>query len=221
MGLNDLGSEGAYKWSDGSPLSYTNYAPNEPNDWMGLEDCLEMRRYDGKWNDQSCGRKQPFVCRKHNNTVIPPFTMIPPTPGPALGKCKPGWINYDKSCYKFVFTQLQNWANAQSVCKASTNGSMAGNLITINSMYEQAFVTTMIKNYKGILWIGLNDLHTEGTYMWADNSPVNYVNWEKGKPSYNYYADCVAMTTGNQVSIGRWDVQSCTNFHGYICESGE
>jgi hypothetical protein len=88
------------------------------------------------------------------------------------------------------------------------------------SRYEQAFVSTMIKDYQANLWIGLNDLHTEGTYSWVGNTPVSYVNWERGKPSYNYYADCVAMKTG-KVSLGRWDVQVCSAFQGYICEAGE
>ncbi|KAK3750396.1 hypothetical protein QZH41_005564 [Actinostola sp. cb2023] len=218
IGLNDLGTEGVYTWSDASPLSYTNFANNEPNDWRGMEDCMEMRRYDGKWNDQNCGLQQPFVCRKHNNSVIPPYTMVPPTPGPAVGKCNPTWVNYDKSCYKFVFMELQNWANAQSVCQAGANGNMNGSLVSINNMYEQAFISTVINGYHGNLWIGLNDIHTEGTYAWIDNNPVTFVNWEKGKPSYSYYSDCVDMMT-TKASLGRWDVQACTNFHGYICEA--
>lgn len=67
-GLNDRGSEGGYRWSDGSPLGYTNWATTEPNDMNGAEDCAEViilptwKGYTDKWNDQSCKSTRPYVC---------------------------------------------------------------------------------------------------------------------------------------------------------------
>uniref|UniRef100_A0A3Q3ME95 C-type lectin domain-containing protein n=1 Tax=Mastacembelus armatus TaxID=205130 RepID=A0A3Q3ME95_9TELE len=41
IGLNDRVTEG-YSWSDGSPLSYTNWGHGEPNNHEGRENCVEM-----------------------------------------------------------------------------------------------------------------------------------------------------------------------------------
>ena len=67
IGLNDIGTEASYKWSDGSPVAYTNYNYREPNDWIGVEDCLEMYRWNGKWNDLHCSMLRPYICKKTNS----------------------------------------------------------------------------------------------------------------------------------------------------------
>ena len=67
IGLNDIGTEASYKWSDGSPVAYTNYNYKEPNDLIGVEDCLEMYRWNGKWNDVHCSMLRPYICKKTNS----------------------------------------------------------------------------------------------------------------------------------------------------------
>ena len=37
-----------YRWSDSSPLDYTNWNPGEPNDANGEEQCAEIETFDGK-----------------------------------------------------------------------------------------------------------------------------------------------------------------------------
>ena len=51
IGLTDQTSEGTFKWINGVPATYTNWAPNEPNDWNGFEDYGSWG--GGKWNDLS------------------------------------------------------------------------------------------------------------------------------------------------------------------------
>ena len=63
IGLNDLGLESSFKWSDGSPVQYTNYASREPNDFFKQEDCVEMHRFSGTWNDNHCSRRSPYICK--------------------------------------------------------------------------------------------------------------------------------------------------------------
>jgi len=40
-------------WSDGSPLDFTEWDKNEPNN-QGLENCVEYREKTGGWNDKNC-----------------------------------------------------------------------------------------------------------------------------------------------------------------------
>ena len=61
IGYEDRAMEGTFEWTDGSPLGYTNWRPNEPNDFNGNEDCTEFRR-DGGWNDNNCDRPFRSVC---------------------------------------------------------------------------------------------------------------------------------------------------------------
>ena len=65
VGATDAETEGTWKWEDGEPFTYTNWAANEPNG-NDTENCLEMDYYL-QWNDIQCGGQDTnihkfFVC---------------------------------------------------------------------------------------------------------------------------------------------------------------
>uniref|UniRef100_A0A3Q4H1J0 C-type lectin domain-containing protein n=1 Tax=Neolamprologus brichardi TaxID=32507 RepID=A0A3Q4H1J0_NEOBR len=77
IGLNDLFYAG-YSWSDGTPLSHTNWGNGEPNNHEGREDCVEMvSNANGTyslWNDLNCDAHQDWICKitKGKNPILPP-----------------------------------------------------------------------------------------------------------------------------------------------------
>uniref|UniRef100_A0A8C7XN08 C-type lectin domain-containing protein n=1 Tax=Oryzias sinensis TaxID=183150 RepID=A0A8C7XN08_9TELE len=66
IGLSDLLAENQYAWSDGvSPVLYTHWDTNEPNNVGGTEHCVTMKHnmlMSGKWNDDACHKNHSFVC---------------------------------------------------------------------------------------------------------------------------------------------------------------
>ena len=62
-GYNDVTVEGYWDW-DGPYSSYTNWAPNEPNNSGGYEDCAVLNQLGpgGAWNDIHCNTSLYFVC---------------------------------------------------------------------------------------------------------------------------------------------------------------
>ena len=63
IGGTDAAIDGTWKWSpSGTPLSYTNWASGEPNNYGRNEDCVHLSGTSGKWNDVNCARKFKFVC---------------------------------------------------------------------------------------------------------------------------------------------------------------
>lgn len=59
---SDLGHEGKFVWlSNGAPLTYENFMPNQPDNYGSKEHCLEIRD-KGLWNDLPCDFRQYFVC---------------------------------------------------------------------------------------------------------------------------------------------------------------
>lgn len=57
IGFSDEVQEGTFVWYDQSPVTYTNWAPGEPNQ-NGNEDCVQIYpggANPGTWNDLSCG----------------------------------------------------------------------------------------------------------------------------------------------------------------------
>ncbi|KAJ8045581.1 Low affinity immunoglobulin epsilon Fc receptor [Holothuria leucospilota] len=67
IGLNDIEEEGNFVWTDGSPVNFTNFNKNEPNNVNGVEHCIhlvESTKY-GIWNDGPCTTNLYFfVCKK-------------------------------------------------------------------------------------------------------------------------------------------------------------
>ena len=63
IGLNDLGLESSFKWSDGSPVQYRKFASRQPDDYFKQEDCVEILKYSAAWNDNHCNRQNPYICK--------------------------------------------------------------------------------------------------------------------------------------------------------------
>ncbi|TRY66226.1 hypothetical protein DNTS_006066 [Danionella cerebrum] len=50
-----------FTWLDGSPWIYNSFVSGEPNNFGGIEDCVEML-CNGGFNDVACHVAQPFIC---------------------------------------------------------------------------------------------------------------------------------------------------------------
>uniref|UniRef100_A0A8C0FVR1 C-type lectin domain-containing protein n=1 Tax=Chelonoidis abingdonii TaxID=106734 RepID=A0A8C0FVR1_CHEAB len=61
IGINDIQTEGSFKYLSGEAIEYSNWAAREPNNVGGIEDCVEVYS-DGRWNDKSCNEKRLIIC---------------------------------------------------------------------------------------------------------------------------------------------------------------
>lgn len=67
----------------------------------------------------------------------------------------------------------------------------------------------------GGVWIGLNDVVTEGSFHWSDGSQLTYSKWAAGQPdNKNSYQNCVEMV----VRGGNWMDTSCGRQLPFICQ---
>ncbi|XP_068115094.1 mannose-binding protein-like [Hyperolius riggenbachi] len=62
LGINKIKTKPIFTYINNRPLTYTNWGPGEPNNFMGRdEDCAEM--WDtGKWNDSICDGLRSVIC---------------------------------------------------------------------------------------------------------------------------------------------------------------
>uniref|UniRef100_A0A3Q3L6U4 C-type lectin domain-containing protein n=1 Tax=Labrus bergylta TaxID=56723 RepID=A0A3Q3L6U4_9LABR len=60
IGLHkDAVKRSVWKWSGGGDSTYFNWAPNQPDDYRGIETVVNLR-VDGKWNDKCLAKKDVF-----------------------------------------------------------------------------------------------------------------------------------------------------------------
>ncbi|XDV33817.1 hypothetical protein PO909_004086, partial [Leuciscus waleckii] len=130
-----------------------------------------------------------------------------------------GWIACRGKLYLFSSNKL-NWRSSRDVCV-----SKGADLVTITSQSEQDF---LVSNVNESHWIGLNDLDTEGHWVWVNNQTLNNTgvqfwytvvprepdNWRVEDPSGE---NCASLGDHNG-NFKSWFDASCKKKKKFICE---
>ena len=145
-----------------------------------------------------------------------------------------GSQTYNSHTYA-ITSSAMNFANAKIQAAA-----LGGYLTTINTKAENTFLTTQFYGtYGTAIWIGANDIETEGTWIWdngttsgdngltdticnassGDCQPSNATwadgsrKWNNGEPNNSRNEDCANITR----SDGTWNDLACTrSLYGII-----
>ncbi len=91
-----------------------------------------------------------------------------------ISGCNPGCSMY--------FFNPQSLTGNQAQAFAETFGA---NLVSIQSAAENQEIVNDLNalGVGGVIWIGYNDIATEGSFVWYDQSPISYTNWNPGEPN--------------------------------------
>ncbi|XP_068932327.1 C-type mannose receptor 2 isoform X1 [Petaurus breviceps papuanus] len=114
------------------------------------------------------------------------------------------------SCYQFNFQSTLSWREAWASCE-----QQGADLLSITEIHEQTYINGLLTGYSSTLWIGLNDLDTNGGWQWSDNSPLKYLNWESDQPDNPSEENCGVIRTE---SSGGWQNRDCNIALPYVCK---
>ena len=93
----------------------------------------------------------------------------------------------------YYLLESATWIHSQFEAR-----QLGGNLATINDAGEDEWVVNTFRDFGGTtrnLWIGLNDVQVENTFVWSSGEPVAYTNWSPTEPNNaNGVEDWVHMT---------------------------
>ncbi|WP_422107130.1 HYR domain-containing protein [Winogradskyella sp.] len=80
----------------------------------------------------------------------------------------------------YFVSNFQAHSGATVFSLAADNGY---DLVTINTAEENAYIVQALRSAGiGGIFLGYNDLQTEGTFVWQSGQPSFYENWEEGQP---------------------------------------
>ncbi|XP_050934304.1 uncharacterized protein LOC108892423 [Lates calcarifer] len=135
--------------------------------------------------------------------------------------CPAGWLLMNLVCYYFPFSDgagYKTWQKAREFCQMH-----GGDLAVIdNKDKENATVRVLINNHdasKNIngFWIGLRDLHEEGTWKWLDGTILVEGYWNDGEPNNQDNEDCAAIYPRSN-PFKAWNDAPCNYNLKWICE---
>uniref|UniRef100_UPI0037E77161 natural killer cells antigen CD94-like n=1 Tax=Semicossyphus pulcher TaxID=241346 RepID=UPI0037E77161 len=147
--------------------------------------------------------------------VIMNFSTFPVTKFCPEKKCQPcqtGWILFQEKCYLFykVFP-WRTWQNSREYCQ-----NTAADLVVIDSLQEQEFISKHIKYYLDIyhgFWLGLYE-SSDNNWLWVDGQNDTLGYWMTLGSS----GPCGLMIPGKNLTAS-WDPAQCNFRNKFICES--
>ena len=178
-GFNNLGQVAyGYTLADGSS-GIAIFSIPEPSSLalLGLGGFTLLRRRRPKQRD---GRGKGIVPLAVVGCV---GTLVAATSAPAAVLTGP--VTNPANGHDYFLLTQDTWTNSEA--EAVTLG---GHLATINDAAENAYVFNTFANFGGNnrnLWIGLNDVAAEGTFVWTSGETPGYTNWSPGQPDNTIY----------------------------------
>uniref|UniRef100_A0A672KC97 C-type lectin domain family 4 member F-like n=1 Tax=Sinocyclocheilus grahami TaxID=75366 RepID=A0A672KC97_SINGR len=122
----------------------------------------------------------------------------------------------------FFSSNKMDWSSSRAFCV-----SKGADLVTITSLTEQLFLASKIKD---TYWIGLNDLDTEGLWVWVNNQTLNETgvlfwhgrdseisepdNWKEE----DLTGENCALVNNYFNYLNNWFDSSCNSKRKFICE---
>ncbi|KAM4688189.1 macrophage mannose receptor 1 isoform 2-T2 [Discoglossus pictus] len=204
IGLNSNMTDNHYKWIDHWKLRYTKWSVGEPKKRLA---CVYMD-VDGQWKTTLCNEDNFSICKKSD---VLPATDPPQRPGKCPESDQYTWIPFRGHCYSFHSSYTRNWAQSSLECL-----KLGGSLASIEDNLETNFIWHHVEQLNDRVtsfWIGMYK-NVEEKWLWLDNSPVDYVNWNDGEPTEESDEACVELYS----TKGTWNNMYCSSYKGYICK---
>jgi len=126
------------------------------------------------------------------------------------------WKKNPSNGHWYMGMGLKTWADAEQMAV-----SLGGHLPTVRSSAENDWLRD---NFAAVtnagVWIGLNDLATEGSYTWTSGEPITFTSWDSGEPNNaNGNEDVVHIRSlGDGGTFGHWNDDAAVNVRAGVVE---
>ncbi|XP_041789789.1 CD209 antigen-like protein E [Chelmon rostratus] len=119
-----------------------------------------------------------------------------------------GWVFYSGSLY-YISSLKKSWQQSRDDCL-----QRGADLVIINSKEEQEFA----RRFRKLVWIGLTDNKTEGTWKWVDGTPLTTSYWAQNEPNGVQHRDEDCAEIKIYDLENSWNDESCSLQRFWMCE---
>ncbi|MEZ4468533.1 MAG: lectin-like protein [bacterium] len=240
LGLDDLATEGDWRWIDGRRPTYTNWNGGEPNNAGNNEDCGHLWGQNGRWNDLPCNRAIGVLCED----VCDPATDAdgdgasgcgadcddadPATHPGARDLCLDG---IDQDCngdpddgagcldcdvvlrgpHRYVVCATRRtWDQARTECQ-----NLGMDLAMLKTRSETQDLANEARLRGPNFYFGLTDRAREGTFGGWTGRRRSRSFWGRASPMTSRWPRTGELTTNSST----WNDIPCSNNRGFICEA--
>ena len=99
-----------------------------------------------------------------------------------------------------------SYGGAKAQCEAD------GSFLAIpRSQAENDFFAGLISSVSNVIWIGINDIEQEGSFVAVDGSEISWTNWGSGGPNDDTSRNGVALVNGN------WYENNVDSRYNFVC----
>lgn len=142
-------------------------------------------------------------CRRTLHTLGLALLLCMLTPEVRAGVLEGPVVN-PANGHSYYLLDNSNWTDAEAQAVA-----LGGHLATINDQAENDWLLNLWGSGRN-LWLGLNDVAVEGTFVWVSGEASSYRNWHSGEPNGGAGSPYVYMyATGFGGMAGQWN--DCPN----------
>uniref|UniRef100_A0A8C4QLD3 Mannose receptor, C type 1b n=1 Tax=Eptatretus burgeri TaxID=7764 RepID=A0A8C4QLD3_EPTBU len=191
LGLSDKASPNSFIWHNGDPVTFTNWAADQPGSAAGCV-VASTGRSLGLWFVRNCDDYQAVPLCK-----TPVSGMVAPTASHSSilqGSCPTGW---------------QSQENLPYFCCFVLNFHICWEFYLFIYLFCQVHIIVSVSTRRAEgteVWIGLNSINPELGFTWADGSPVS-----EGMVAKILTCDFSGEETGEWRSVG------CEDPRAFIC----
>jgi hypothetical protein len=194
------------------------WASGQPNDQGHTQNCVQINANGGHgagtWTTANCDQSAGYICEQLNEGLVSTAATA------GAGACPSDWQLFGTSCYLATLPNCSDsdcflsWSDALKSCKTKNSSAYLTSVDTYGELRLAQLVLPRLGWDR--VWMGLNDIKNEGSYVWSDGRPLQgqTFKWAPGQPDdSNGTQNCVAMLQDGTISD-----EDCNLQLPYSCE---